>query len=477
MRICLPRATCRTLRFRLTALYGGLFLTTSAVLLAVSYVLTYGSTSIAIVTGDGKVLANAAGPGARQTLHARGKPTAAELRLAHQAMSQIAQRQHDLHQLLIGSGIALAIMTGLAVATGWLIAGRVLRPMRMMKTATQQITERSLHERLALPGPRDEVKDLADTIDALLARLQAAFEAQRRFVASASHELRTPLTLNRALLEVALADPAASAADLRVTCEELITAGEQQERLVEALLTLATAEHGLDRADEFDLADIARRALGPQRAQAAGRGLRLDASLGRAVVRGDPDLAERMAANLIDNAIRYNIPGGSVRVRTETEFDHAVLTVSNTGPTVPPDKAGQLFEPFQRLIDDRASHPDGHGLGLSVVRAIADAHNASLETCPQPHGGLIVRAGFPSSSGPRAAYEALPVSRSAAGLSLGWSGSGCVVRPGSSSPPSIATASGQVSPRPGERAYRFLPNARARKSRVAANERASDCSW
>lgn len=412
MRIRLPRTPRRTLRFRLTTLYGGLFLATSAVLLAITYVLTYGSTSIAIVTGGGKVVANAAAPGGQPMLHARGKPTAAELRLAHQAMSQIAQREHDLHQLLIGSGIALAAVTVLAVVAGWLIAGRVLRPMRTMKTATQQITERSLHERLALPGPRDEVKDLADTIDELLARLQAAFGAQRRFVASASHELRTPLTLNRALLEVALADPGASAADLRVTCEDLITAGEQQERLVEALLTLATAEHGLDRADEFDLADITHRALGSQHAQAGGRKLRMESSLGRAVVRGDPDLAERLAANLIDNAIRYNIPGGSVEVRTETTRGHAVLTVANTGPTVPPDKAGQLFEPFQRLIDDRASHPDGHGLGLSIVRAIADAHNASLEVRPQPHGGLIITACFPSSSSPRAAGQALPAVRS-----------------------------------------------------------------
>lgn len=413
MRIRLPRFPHRTLRFRLTALYGGLFLATSAALLAITYVLTYDSTAVAIVTGDGKVVAKAAAPGIQQTLRTRGKATAAELRLAHQAMSQIAQREHDLHQLLIESGIALAAVTVLAVVTGWLIAGRVLRPMRTMKTATQHITERSLHERLALPGPRDEVKDLADTIDDLLARLQAAFEAQRRFVASASHELRTPLTLNRALLEVALADPAASAADLRGTCEDLITAGEQQERLVEALLTLATAEHGLDRTDEFDLADIARRALGPQRARAAGRGLHLEISLGRAVVHGDPDLAERLAANLIDNAIRYNIPGGSVEVRTGTTRNHAVLTVANTGPAVPPDKAGRLFEPFQRLIDDRASHPDGHGLGLSIVRAIADAHNASLEARPQPHGGLIIRACFASSSGPRAADEALPISRPA----------------------------------------------------------------
>jgi signal transduction histidine kinase len=319
----------------------------------------------------------------------------------------------DLHQLLAWSGVALGIMMVLAVGLGWVIAGRVLRPMRAMKTATQQITERNLHERLALPGPGDEVKDLADTIDGLLARLETAFEAQRRFVASASHELRTPLTLNRALLEVALADPAASIADLRGACQELLAAGEQQERLVEALLTLATTEHGLDRTDEFDLAETSRQALAPHRAQAERRGLRLDVSLGHAIVRGDPDLTERMAANLIDNAIRYNIPGGSVQVRTETTWDHAVLTVANTGQPVPPDKADQLFEPFQRLIDNQVSHPDGHGLGLSIVRAIANAHNARLEVRPHPHGGLTVTSRFPPPSSPHPAGKATQAPRSA----------------------------------------------------------------
>jgi signal transduction histidine kinase len=395
----------RTLRFRLTALYGGLFLATSAGLLAITYVLMYDSTAIALATNDGNVFAIAGTPGVARTLHSHGKPTAAELRLAQRAMSEIAQREHDLHQLLIGSGIALAIMAGLAIVTGWLIAGRVLRPLRAMRSATQQITERNLHERLALPGPADEVTDLANTIDGLLARLQTAFEAQRRFVASASHELRTPLTLNRALLEVALADPKASIADLRVTCEELIAASEQQERLVEALLTLASTEHGLDRADEVDLAEISRRALRSHSARAERRGLRLDVSLGHAVIYGDPDLAERMAANLIDNAIRYNIPGGNVRVRTETAWDHAVLTVANTGPPVPADKAEQLFEPFQRLIDDRVSHPDGHGLGLSIVRSIATAHHADLDVELPPSGGLTITARFPPLSGRRAVGE------------------------------------------------------------------------
>jgi signal transduction histidine kinase len=281
-----------------------------------------------------------------------------------------------------------------------------------MKRATQRITEHNLDERLGLSGPGDEVKDLADTIDGLLARLETAFEAQRRFVASASHELRTPLTLNRALLEVALADPDAGAGDLRATCEELLAAGEHQERLVEALLTLATSERGLDRRDPFDLAVTTRRALAPHRAEAERRGLKLSAWFGHAAVLGDPDLTERMAANLIDNAIRYNLPGGRVEVRTETstgtetgtgpgagtgaDDDHAVLTVANTGPPVPADQVDQLFQPFRRLTADRTSHPDGHGLGLSIVRAIATAHDARLEIRLGPAGGLTVAAHFPA---------------------------------------------------------------------------------
>jgi signal transduction histidine kinase len=396
MRIRFPRPPRRTVRFRLTALYSGLFLAAGVGLLAIIYVLMDNNPVILVTnTTSGKVIAAAGAPGAHPARIGRGKATAAELRLASQLRDQaVSQHAHDLHQLLIQSGIALAIMAGLALVLGWLVAGRVLRPLRAMKSAAQRITERTLHERLALPGPGDEVKDLADTIDRLLGRLEAAFDAQRRFVASASHELRTPLTLNRALLEVALADPAASASDLRATCEELLTAGEHQERLVEALLTLATTERGLDRTDEFDLAETTRRALGQHFAQAERRGLRLDISLGHATVRGDPDLAERMADNLIDNAIRYNVPGGSVQVRTETAWDDAALMVANTGPPVPPGKAGQLFEPFQRLIDNRAGHPDGHGLGLSIVRSIATAHHADLDVQLPPSGGLTAWVRF-----------------------------------------------------------------------------------
>jgi signal transduction histidine kinase len=397
VRIKLPR---RTVRFRLTALYSTLFLAAGAALLAITYALVETSTTPSLYAAGNTRIAikNPSGqcssPATAAVRH--GTPSVSSQQLAHQLCAQAeATHAHDLQQLLLWSGVALGIMTVLAVGLGWIFAGRVLRPLRSMKTATQRITESNLHERLALPGPDDEMKDLSDTIDGLLARLEMAFESQRRFVASASHELRTPLTLNRALLEVALADPHANADTLRATCADLLAAGESQERLIEALLALATSERGLDHRETFDLSKATRLALGAHYPEARKRGLWLDVSLRHAAVQGDPVLTERMAANLIDNAIQYNVPGGSVEVRTESWFGRGRLTVTNTGSPVPADEVGQLFRPFQRLPADRATHPDGHGLGLSIVHAIATAHDASVDTRLRPGGGLTVEVRFP----------------------------------------------------------------------------------
>jgi len=391
-----------TVRFRLTVLYSSLFLAAGASLLAITYLLVDRSaTAELFVQGRGGRQIAIRGPAARTSsrsgrLVRLSPPTAGQLRAARQLSEQAAaQHAHDLHQLLTQSGIALAIMAALAVGCGWLMAGRVLRPLRTMTAATQRITEHSLHERLALPGPADEIRRLADTIDGLLSRLEAAFAAQRRFVASASHELRTPLTLNRALLEIALADPDATAGELRATCEDLLASGEQQERLMEALLTLASSERGLDRRDRFDLAEIAGRTVAAHGARAERQGVRTGLSLSHAEVVGDRDLIERMAANLVDNATRHNVPGGRLEVSTEARDRHSVLTVSNTGPLVPPDQAERLFQPFERLGRDRATHPDGHGLGLSIVRAIVIAHDARLKVRLQPEGGLKVEVRFP----------------------------------------------------------------------------------
>jgi signal transduction histidine kinase len=395
----------RTVRFRMAALISALLLGAGAALLAITYGLVESSTTVAFFAAGGTDITVRDPPDdSGQHYQATGAPTAAQLQLARQLYAkEAAQRTHDLHQLLIESGFALGIMAVLAVGLGWLLAGRMLRPLRVMKAAAHRISERNLHERLDLPGPRDEVKDLADTIDGLLGRLERAFAAQRRFVASASHELRTPLTLTRALLEVALADPAADAAELRTTCEELLAAAEHQERLIDGLLTLATSERGLDRRDRFDLAEVARRALEMHRAQADERALAVTSAFDRAIVSGDPDLAERMAANLIDNAIRYNLPGGTVSVTVGPAGDRPVLAVANTGPVIPADHLDRLFQPFQRMAaghPGQPGHPDGHGLGLSIVHSIAAAHDASLDVQAQPNGGLTIEARFPSPTGP-----------------------------------------------------------------------------
>jgi signal transduction histidine kinase len=393
----LPR---RTLRFRLTVLYSVLFLIAGAGLLAITYVLVDRSTATALVVNSatGGTIAVQGSPGTLPSPHPQlrtGTPTPEQLKLARQLAAQAAaQHAADLHQLVIQSGIALGVMAVLAIVLGWLMAGRALRPLRTMATATQQISERNLHERLALTGPSDEVKDLADTIDGLLTRLEGAFEAQRRFVANASHELRTPLTFDRALLEVALADPDASAADLRTTLGELLASGEQQGRLIDALLTLASSERGLDHKDRFDLALVVEQALSLHRVEAERQGLRVTPSLQVAYVNGNRALVERMVANLIENAIRYNVADGCLTVRTETEGGAAVLTVENTGPLISEAEVDRLFQPFQRLGDDRATHPDGHGLGLSIVRSIAAAHDAGLKLRLRSGGGLVVEIHF-----------------------------------------------------------------------------------
>jgi signal transduction histidine kinase len=388
-----------TLRFRLTALFSGLFLVAGVILLAITYLLVDGSTSITLFLNrkNGAIIAvKGAADGSPAKLHL-GTATAQELAIARQLSGQAAAvHGNDLHELLIQSGFALGITAVLAVVGGWLTAGRVLRPLRTMTASARLISARNLHERLAIPGPADEVKELADTIDDLLARLQAAFEAQRRFVANASHELRTPLTFDRALLEVTLADPAATRQELRSACAELLTSRGHQERLIEALLTLASSERGLETREPFDLALAADRAVATHRTAAASAGVALDVSLHPAPVAGNLDLAERMAANLIDNAIRHNIAGGQVSISTRPMDGRAVLRVTNTGPRVPEGCVDRLFEPFQRLTDSRSTHPDGHGLGLSIVRAIATAHDAVLGVRLRPAGGLDIEIRFPA---------------------------------------------------------------------------------
>jgi signal transduction histidine kinase len=385
-RLRLPQ---RTMRLRLTVLYSLLFLAAGAGLLAITYLLMRSPNS-EIDEIDSALLPP-------PLLHVPAKPLPHLLALRERQLKAQALATHvaELHELLTNSVIALAIMAVLAVALGWLVAGRMLRPLRTITGATQRITEHSLHERLALPGPADEIKDLADTIDGLLHRLEAAFDAQRHFVANASHELRTPLTLNRALLEVSLADPDATVGDLRAMGHELIASGEQQEQLIEALLTLATSARGLDQHQFFDLSGITAEVLQGPHAEIGRLGVKIQTTIAPAAAIGDPRLAQRLVANLVDNAIRHNVSGGHVAVTTRTESGHAVLTIANSGPIVPEEDVDRMFRPFQRLDSGHANRPYGHGLGLSIVQSIAAAHGAAVSARTRPGGGLDVEVRFP----------------------------------------------------------------------------------
>jgi signal transduction histidine kinase len=296
--------------------------------------------------------------------------------------------------------ITLGISAAVSVGIGWLLAGRLLRPLRLITATAREISASNLSRRLR-PGRRDdEFTLLGQTLNDLFGRLESSFASQRRFVASASHELRTPLTAERALLQVALADPDADAASLREACEQVLALGEQTERLIDALLTLATGERGLASGSPFDLADVAGHVV-------SSADIRAD--LAPAPVSGDPRLAESLIANLVSNGLRYNVPGGWVAVSTGMRDGAAIVSVSNTGPVVPADEIDRLFQPFQRINGDRtagsagnagsggtsAADGGGHGLGLAIVRAIADAHGATVTAIPRPSGGLDVTVAFP----------------------------------------------------------------------------------
>jgi signal transduction histidine kinase len=298
------------------------------------------------------------------------------------------------HQILVGSAVALTMLIPIALAAGWFVAGRFLSPLRAITATATAISAGNLHQRLNLGEPADELSELGYILDDLFARLQASFDAQRHFVANASHELRTPLAGLRTLLEVTLADPDADAETLRSACQEALALGGHQERLVQALLALATSERGLTRRDTLDLAHVATAVLASRRDQAAQRGIDLAAQLAPAVTAGDPRLVESLIANLVDNAIRHNHPGGHVRIATQTSGTQATLTVTNSGPVIPENQLQRLFQPFQRLAPDRHGRRDGYGLGLAIVDAVAQAHHATVTTSARPEGGLAITVRF-----------------------------------------------------------------------------------
>jgi signal transduction histidine kinase len=364
-----------TIRLRLTALYGALFLASGAVLLGITYFF------VAYRFNNGRFFVTSgfqAGP----SLDASTLPSPGVVAFTAQRQSNAA-----LHALLVQSAFALAIMAVVSVWLGWVVAGRALAPLRTITNAAQEISAGSLHRRLALDGPDDELTQLGKTFDGLLARLEAAFDAQRQFVANASHELRTPLTLERARVEVALSDPDRSIETLHEMGENVLETNEQQEHLIEALLTLSRSQRGLDRHEPVDLVAVTERVLESTRRD----GLTLTSELQPAHTTGDPRLVERLVANLLANAVRHNVARGWIAVRTATSNGRATLVVENTGPEIAAEEVDALFEPFRRR--ERAG--DGIGLGLSIVSAIAAAHDAEIAAEPLRGGGLRIEIAFP----------------------------------------------------------------------------------
>ena len=406
-RVRLPRPT---IRLRLTLLYGALFLASGALLLAITFVLVRFATGNPIVgtSPDGAFIIDFSGPIGGQTVIAGGAAGSgpgidAPPQLQQLQALVIAQHAAELNQLLLWSGVALVIMAAASIGIGWLVAGRVLRPVRSMTADVRAISAADLRRRLTLPAVDDELRDLGSTFNDLLGRLERSFDAQRQFVANASHELRTPLARQRTLIQVAMSDPDATVNSLRATYERVLVAETQQEELIEALLTLARGERGLERHESVDLAVVAQLVLDARRTESADATLRVQARLSPARTSGDRRLLERLVANLIDNAVRYNVPRGQIEVTTETRGGIAVLRVTNGGPVVPAADVERLFQPFQRLGLDRTDHGERWGLGLSIVRAIASAHEGSVRAVAREGGGLVVEVSLPTMADPMSA--------------------------------------------------------------------------
>jgi signal transduction histidine kinase len=377
-----------TVRARLTLLYTGLFAVSGAIVVAVSYVL------VARLAPQGQGQPAPASFLARcrsEQLSAQPNDRVlAKCSAYFQLQGARHQRDVTLSHLLQYSLITLAVVLALAAILGWIAAGRVLRPVHRITAAARAASERNLSARVALHGPRDELHELAETFDEMLERLQRAFDSQRRFIANASHELRTPLAVMRATVEVVLDNPDSTPEALREMAADVRTAVDHAEHLIGALLILARNERGLTSHDEVDLATVTEDVLDT----AAVSDRRVHATLEPAVISGDAVLVERLVANLVDNADRYNTTEGDIWISTRTVAGNSQLIVANTGPLLSPAEAERIFEPFRRL-NERASH-DGFGLGLTIVASIAAVHGGIATACPRHEGGLSVTVAIPS---------------------------------------------------------------------------------
>ncbi|MGH2877009.1 MAG: sensor histidine kinase [Solirubrobacteraceae bacterium] len=389
-----------TVRARVTLLNTGLFALCGAIVVAVSYVLVAqlgpsGQSQPQRIHTDVPARVQAL---CRSAKVERSPEILARCRTALQLQGARSQRALTLSHLLEYSLITVGVVLALAAILGWIAAGRALRPVHQITAAARAASERNLSARVAATGPRDELRELAETFDEMLGRLQTAFESQQRFIANASHELRTPLAVMRATVDVVLGNPDSTPDDLRGMAADIRAAVDDAERLIGALLILARNERGLTVRDQVDLATVAEDVI-----EAVGLGeRRLHAELEPAVVSGDPLLLERLIANLVDNAIRYGDVSGEIRISTRTLAAGGQLTVANTGAPIAAAEAERIFEPFQRLRE-RTAH-EGFGLGLAIVASIAVIHGGIARANPLAEGGLAVTVTIPTAA--RAAYSA-----------------------------------------------------------------------
>ncbi|SER26838.1 Signal transduction histidine kinase [Streptomyces sp. yr375] len=386
-----------TIRIRLTLLYGGMFLIAGILLLSIIYLLAAQAISTGnqppfkiVSASDDVKVASADCP-------AVNNATGLTLTQFNSAISTCIdlQRQHALDNLLSRSLLALLGLAIIAFAFGYAMAGRVLSPLGRITRTARAVAGSDLSRRIELDGPDDELKELADTFDEMLERLQRAFTAQQRFVGNASHELRTPLAINRTLLEVHLSDPGAPM-ELQQLGKTLLATNERSEQLVEGLLLLARSDNQIVERKPVDLAEVAEQAVDQVHGEAAAKGVVIRGEQKPAVVQGNGVLLERIALNLVQNAVRYNVPeDGWVEVTTDVQHGQAVLVVSNTGPVVPAYEIDNLFEPFRRLRTERTGSDKGVGLGLSIVRSVARAHGGHIAAQPREGGGLVMRVTLP----------------------------------------------------------------------------------
>ncbi|MER6771953.1 sensor histidine kinase [Streptomyces bacillaris] len=379
-----------TIRIRLTLLYGGMFLIAGILLLSIIYMLA------AQALGVGSKLPFEIVSG-RVASEICDLPTTPSPEAFNAAMNACVnnQRKEALETLLNRSLLALVGLSIIAFAFGYAMAGRVLSPLGRITRTARRVAGTDLTRRIELDGPDDELKELSDTFDDMLDRLERAFTAQQRFVGNASHELRTPLAINRTLLEVHLSDPQAPP-ELQQLGKTLLATNERSEQLVEGLLLLARSDNQIVERKPVDLAEVADRAIDQARAEAVERNVEIRGERAGAVVQGNGVLLERIALNLVQNAVRYNVPeDGWVEVTTSLQPGQALLVVSNTGPVVPAYEIDNLFEPFRRLRTERTGSDKGVGLGLSIARSVARAHGGRIIAEPREGGGLVMRVTLP----------------------------------------------------------------------------------